>query len=48
MTVYASDPDGAAFTFSLTPSGQFTIDPNSGVVTVAASPSPPLDREVVC
>ena len=46
MTVYASDPGGSAsFTFHLT-STQFTIDSSTGVVTVAASPSPALDREV--
>ena len=45
MTVYASDPDGDPFTFNLT-SRQFSIGSRTGVVTVRASPVPPLDREV--
>lgn len=45
MTVYANDPDGASFIFGLT-STQFSIDPNTGDITVATSPSPALDREV--
>ncbi len=45
MTVYASDIDGAAFTFSLA-SSQFVIDSTTGIVTVA-DPAPTLDREVI-
>lgn len=44
LTVYASDVDGGAFSFSLT-STQFVID-SSNVVRVGATPTPPLDREV--
>lgn len=47
LTVYASDSDGGTFSFSLTPTGQFTIDSTNGAVTVTASPTPPLDREVI-
>ena len=46
LTVHAMDDDGAAFTFSLTATGQFSIDAASGEVVVAMSPTPPLDREV--
>ena len=46
LTVHAADEDGGTFSFNLTPTGQFVIDSTIGTVTVAASPTPPLDREV--
>ena len=46
MTALASDPDGGAFTFSITPTTQFTIDANTGRVTVNDPLTTPIDREV--
>ena len=46
LTIHAVDEDGGTFTFSLAPTSQFTIGSTSGLVQVAASPTPALDREV--